>query len=136
MTLEGSCHCGAIMLTFATELAPSALRVRVCGCSFCVRHRPRYTSDPNGHVTIRARRDATSLYRFGLRLADFVICTTCGVFVAAHDGERGVINSAVLVRAAELTAEPVQFTSYDSEDAASRIERRAHNWTPATVLME
>jgi hypothetical protein len=48
--LDGSCHCGALTLRFATDRAPTDLPVRTCGCSFCLRHRPRYTSDPSGHV--------------------------------------------------------------------------------------
>jgi hypothetical protein len=86
--------------------------VRVCGCTFCLEHRPRYTSDPTGHVTIRLGDPANvSRYCFGLRLADFLICRTCGVFVAAYepgDPGRAVINLDVLAR-------------------------RAKNWTPATL---
>jgi len=135
--LEGSCHCGALTLELATAHAPSELPVRICGCSFCAKHRPRYTSDPAGHVTIRIADPASvSRYRFGLRLADFLICKTCGVFVAAvepGDPGRAVINLDVLARASEFTAGPTQFTAYDNEDAATRTARRARNWTPATL---
>jgi hypothetical protein len=131
---EGSCHCGAISFELATNLAPSALPVRICGCTFCLKHRPRYTSDPAGHVEIRiAGENAVSRYRFGLKLADFLICRTCGVFVAAHEPDRAVVNIETLARAAELTAEPIRLTIYDTEDAAARLARRAKNWTPAIV---
>src|ERR1041384_5307597 len=83
---DGSCHCGALTIRLATASEPRQLPVRMCGCTFCLRHQPRYTSDPAGHVTIRlATADAASRYRFGLRLADFLVCRTCGVFVAAHE---------------------------------------------------
>ncbi len=138
--LEGSCHCGALTIRLATERSSSELPVRVCGCTFCTKHRPRYTSDPTGYATIRiANAAAVSRYRFGLRLADFLVCSTCGVFVAAFEpgepGERGraVINLDALARAAEFIASPVQFTAYDSEDAAARSARRAKSWTPATL---
>ncbi len=134
--LDGSCHCGAITIQLATERAPADLPVRTCGCGFCARHRPRYTSDPTGHVTIRASDAVLTRYRFGLRLADFLICRTCGVFVAAFepgDPGRAVINLEVLGRAGDFTGAPVQFTAYDTEDAASRSARRAKNWTPATL---
>lgn len=130
--LEGSCHCGAITFQLATALAPTALPVRICGCTFCLKHRPRYTSDPAGHVEIRIGAEV-SRYRFGLRLADFLICKTCGVFVAAHEPDRAVINIETLARASELTAEPIHLTIYDTEDAAARLARRAKNWTPATL---
>ena len=137
MLLEGSCHCGAVSLRLETLREPADLPVRVCGCSFCLKHRPRYTSDPQGHVTIHAASEASvSRYRFGLRLADFLVCRTCGVFVGAYEpGEAGraVINLEVLTRAADFTAAPTSFTAYDSEDVATRTARRARNWTPATL---
>jgi hypothetical protein len=135
--LAGSCHCGAITLAFETAQPPGALPVRVCGCTFCLRHRPIYTTDPAGHVAIRAPEGVVR-YRFGLGLADFLICGTCGVFVAAYEPGtpgRAVINSAVLDRAAELTGAPTRFTAYDSEDAAARTARRAKGWTPATLVV-
>jgi hypothetical protein len=138
--LEGSCHCGALTLRFSTTRPIAELPVRACGCTFCLRHRPRYTSDPGGHVTIHAAApDAASPYRFGLRLADFLVCRTCGAFVAAHEPAtptgpgRAVININALSSAAEFTTAPTLFTAYDTEDAAARTARRARNWTPATL---
>ncbi|MGE0869758.1 MAG: aldehyde-activating protein [Kofleriaceae bacterium] len=135
--LVGSCHCGAVVVELDTQLAPGELPVRLCGCTFCLEHDPRYTSDPQGHVTIRlASAHAARRHRFGLGLADFLICASCGVFVAAYEpGEpgRAVINARVLAAAGELVATPTRFTAYDSEDAATRTARRAKNWTPATL---
>jgi hypothetical protein len=135
--LEGTCHCGALSLRFETARAPSELPVRECGCSFCARHRPRYTSDPGGHVTLRlAEEAAVGRYRFGLRLADFLICRTCGAFVASYEpGAPGcaVININMLANAADFTMPATQFTAYDSEDVATRSARRAKSWTPATL---
>jgi hypothetical protein len=134
--LDGACHCGALTIRFETAREPSELPVRTCGCTFCAQHRGLYTSDPAGHVTIEIASEASvSRYRFGLRLADFLICRTCGVFVAAYEpGEpgRAVINLVVLARAAELVSAPTQ-SAYDAEDAAARTARRAKNWTPATL---
>ena len=136
---EGRCHCGALTIELVTTSAPGELPVRICGCSFCALHRPRYTSAPAGHVTIHAADAAHLLrYRFGLRLADFLICGTCGVFVAAYvpgDPARAVLNLCVLARAAELVAEPTHFTAYDAEDAVTRTARRARAWTPASLVV-
>lgn len=130
MHLDGSCHCGALTVRLETAKAPHELPVRQCGCTFCLKHRPRYTSDPAGHVTITG--DAIP-YRFGLMLADFLICKICGVFVAAYeDAGRAVVNLNTLARASEFTAPPLLLTIYDTEDVAARTERRAKNWTPAT----
>lgn len=136
--LRGSCHCGALSLELVTMREPSQLPVRLCGCTFCLKHRPRYTSDPDGLVVVRFADESKVIrYRFGLRLADFLICASCGVFVAAVEPDsssaRGVINLDVLERAAEFTSEPTRFTAYDSEDAAARKARRAKNWTPARI---
>lgn len=137
-TITGGCHCGALALELATERPPAELPVRLCGCTFCAKHRPRYTSDPTGSVSITAREAASLVrYRFGLALADFLICGRCGVFVAAFEpGEpgRAVINSAVLA-GVELTAPPTTFDAYDTEDAATRSARRARAWTPATLVL-
>jgi hypothetical protein len=137
--LDGSCHCGALSLRLDTARPPAELPVRVCGCSFCARHRPRYTTDPAGHVTIRAASEPVlGRYRFGLRLADFLLCRTCGVFVAAFEPGppgRAVVNLAVLDRAGELVGDATSFTAYDSEDVATRQARRARSWTPATLVI-
>jgi hypothetical protein len=136
--LDGSCHCGAITVHLATALEPSALPVRLCGCTFCLKHRPRYTSDPSGSLTIRAASEAAlTRYRFGLQLADFLLCRTCGVFVAAFEPTPGlaVLNLDTLARSADFTADPTRFTAYDTEDAAARTARRARGWTPATLVL-
>lgn len=135
MELTGSCRCGLLTVRFETARAPGELPVRTCGCSFCTERRPRYTSDPQGHVTIRIADEASvTRYRFGLRLAEFLICKRCDQFVAAVDSGRAVINLDTLARAAELTAAPApQFTAYDTEDVEARSARRARNWMPATI---
>ena len=134
--LDGRCHCGAITLGFTSARSPAELPVRICGCTFCARHRPRYTADPDGEVTIAFAEAAISRYRFGLGLADFLICRTCGVFVAAYDPSlaRAVVNLDVLADPAAFVGEPVRFTAYDSEDAAARTARRARGWTPARLI--
>ncbi|MFT3712228.1 MAG: hypothetical protein QM817_31675 [Archangium sp.] len=135
--LRGSCHCGALTVELATMREPHQLPVRLCGCTFCKKHRPRYTSDPEGLVVVRFADESKVIrYRFGLRLADFLICSACGVFVAAVEtgsAARAVINLDVLERAEGFTADPTQFTAYDSEDAEARRARRAKNWTPARI---
>ncbi|MBX3156321.1 MAG: hypothetical protein KF773_10010 [Deltaproteobacteria bacterium] len=75
-----------------------------------------------------------SRYRFGLRLADFLVCRTCGVFVAAYEPEgRAVVNIEALARRADFTAPVTQLHVHDTEDVAARTARRAKAWMPATV---
>ena len=111
----------------------------MCGCTFCVARTPHYTSDPAGHVTITIDEAKVERHRFGLRLADFLICRACDQFVAAYDDStattRAVINLDTLARAAEFTAEPLRLTIYDTEDVTARTARRSANWTPATLVV-
>ena len=74
-------------------------------------------------------------YRFGLGITDFLICPTCGSYVAAAMGEGGECRSTLNLNCfddphAELRAEPMV---YDSEGAADRLERRRQRWTPTRI---
>ena len=41
-------------------------------------------TDPGGHLAIRAgHENHLGRYAFGLRTAEYLICKTCGVYVAA-----------------------------------------------------
>jgi hypothetical protein len=134
MILEGSCHCGDLALRFETERKPTELPVTICGCTFCLKHRPRFTNDPTGSLEITYKDEAClNRYRFALRLADFLICRTCGVFVCTYLDRRASINVETLKRSAELTATPNRFTLYNSETVESRRERWMKAWTPATL---
>lgn len=134
MHLDGSCHCGALTVRFDTEKPPSELPVRICSCSFCVKHRPRYTSDPAGQVRFRVKqRDDVSLYRFALRLADFLVCRHCGVFIGAFGEGRAVVNLDTLIASTGFTLTPTLFTAYNAENVETRRARREKNWTPATL---
>jgi hypothetical protein len=139
MTLRGSCHCGNLSLALETRRPPEELPVRACQCSFCRRHAGLSTSDPDGEARIAAREPGeTSLYRFGMKSADFVICRRCGVYVAAvmREGDRtwAVLNLNALDDRARFTAAP-QPMDYEGEDLAGRMARRKARWTPATFTM-
>jgi hypothetical protein len=138
-TFEGQCHCGALAFRFRTALPHERWQVRACQCSFCRRHAALSTSDPGGRLEFLIKEaDALQRYRFGLRTADFLICTRCGVYIGAQidsgHGSFGIINARALpALAAALPAEsPV---SYQAEDAASRLARRAERWTPLAAMV-
>jgi len=139
-THKGSCHCGAVAATLAASKPAAELRVRSCQCSFCRRHGTRTLSDPQGHALITtATPEALVRYRFGLQTADYLVCRTCGTYVAAvqDDGGRqiAVINAAGLdIEAFRGRAgEPV---SYDGEAAADRRARRRTYWMPIQVRID
>ena len=129
----GACHCGNITVAFASDRTPGELGLRTDTCSFCAKHHSMYTSDPAGEVTFRFR-DAAAVerYRFGTRTADFLVCRTCGVFVAACMTEPpiAVINVHVLEARAAFLALPLQVADLDGETLDQRLARRRARWTP------
>jgi hypothetical protein len=138
MRLAGACHCGNLELTFETGRPPGELTVRACGCSFCRRHGVRTVSDPRGRIEFVVYDPSQlSRYRFGLGIAEFLVCRTCGVYVGALMAEAGSAYATANVNTLETpevfgtVAVPV---SYDRESAAGRQARRRARWTPAIVV--
>jgi hypothetical protein len=135
--LSGHCHCNQITLEFATATPPEELRLRACQCSFCLRHGGRTASDPAGALRVVLKNcEAVSYYQFGPQTAEFLVCSRCGVYVAAvlREGDHiyGVVNVNTFDTPLRQAAEPVD---YESETKEQRIERRGTKWTP-TFLVE
>lgn len=135
---SGGCHCGNLRYTLETRLALEALPLRACQCAFCRLHGARSTSDPAGRVVFELQDPALlTRYRFGLRLADFLICAKCGVYVGALMREGGapfaIVNANTLDDAARLT-QPAQPMDYGAENEAQRVARRTRRWSPAAGL--
>jgi hypothetical protein len=134
-TLDGHCHCGNVRYCLQTQQRLEDVIVRICGCAFCLRHRPRHWSDPHGSLAIEVAEPAEIiLYRFGHGTADFVLCRRCGVYcfaIAEMDGcYRAVTN---LNLALEGDARPRESALEAlAEDPEARVRRRSANWTPVT----
>jgi len=129
----GGCHCGRLSARFETALDPETIEVRADQCGFCRRHGAKTVSDPRGRLTLAFREADVRRHRFGARTADFLICRTCGHYVAAViDDGFGVLNvvGADIQPFAARRAVPVD---YDDETPASRLERRRARWTPVTL---
>lgn len=97
MIYTGQCHCGKVKAVFETQKTPQELGVRTCQCVFCRRHGAVNISDPEGQITIGAAPVDLTRYRFALRTADFLICSHCGVYVAAVIGEGDKIYATINV---------------------------------------
>jgi hypothetical protein len=126
---HGACHCGAVRAVYETE-AP--VRLRHDGCSFCASRGVKSASDPDGKLALTSDAKLTR-YRFGQKSADFLICPTCGAYVATYmEGPRGPVGVINVVGLAipELKDEPVTTASLDGESEADRIARRLSRWTP------
>lgn len=135
--LRGGCHCGALEVEFQTDLATGDIGVRACQCSFCRMHGALSISDPKGAVTFRAREsEALVRYRFGLKLADFLLCRRCGGYVGAfmsEDGERGLAVVNINAFAERDRFRAPQAMTYDAESVEQRLARRNERWMPARV---
>ncbi len=138
MKITGGCHCGNLKIELETALEPRTLPLRACQCTFCRAHGSLSTSDPQGHITIQVA-DGQELmrYRFGLRIADFLICRRCGVYVAAltelDDGQYAVLNANALECRGQMDS-PVQPMDYDGETIETRHARRKGRWTPVSAF--
>ncbi len=132
MIYHGACHCGAVSATYETD-AP--VRLRHDGCSFCASRGVKSASDPEGKVTLTSAKRLTR-YRFGQKSADFLICPSCGTYVATHmDGPRGAVGviNVVGLQIPELRDEPAPTVSLDGETQDERMARRLSRWTPMTL---
>jgi hypothetical protein len=92
-------------------------------------------SDPSGSLEFTANSpDLLNRYRFGLKTADFLLCSKCGVYIGAliktEQGRFGIINTHALLEVPTQFA-PTEPMSYDAEDVAGRVSRRELRWTPA-----
>jgi len=135
--LRGGCHCGAIEVVYETARAPADFDVRACQCDFCRKQGARNISGTDDHLTLNiAGNDAVSQYRFGTRTADFLICRTCGTYVAATCTIDGSLYGTVNINTLEArsafpdASAPV---SFDGESKTDRLARRKARWTPASL---
>lgn len=137
MIHDGNCHCGNVRYALRTATPLQDVTLRVCQCEFCLRHRPRYWSDPAGELVISIK-DASTIkrYRFGHGTADFVICTGCGVFcfaIAGNDnddvGDYCAVTNLNLALDKDVRPKEVFLEALD-ENEDERKARRSRNWTP------
>jgi hypothetical protein len=132
-SLTGSCHCGAIRISFETG---KPLEPRACQCGFCRRHGARSVSDPNGAATVVTPASEPIRYRFGAHTADYLICARCGVYIGAMAELEGGLFVTLNLNAfhdprLDLEAEPV---SYEGESVETKGARRRARWTPLTIV--
>ena len=132
MIYRGACHCGAVSAEYETD---AAVVLRQDGCGFCSSRGVKSASDPQGRLAISSRLRLVR-YRFGHKTADFLICPTCGTYIAARMagplGPVGVLN-VVGLSISELKDEPATFASLEGETVDARTQRRLSRWTPMTL---
>ena len=139
-THEGSCHCGNLRWRFETALTLGEIAPRACDCDFCSRHRAAWVSDSQGMLRVEVHHAAgLQRYRQGSQQAEFLMCGTCGVLVAAiacsEDGRLlGAVNRNAFDQrdgCAEATVVSPRLLPADA-----KLDRWTHLWTPAELTPE
>jgi hypothetical protein len=135
MLISGSCHCGNISFRLDWQPEPTEIPARACSCSFCVKHGGVWTACPTGALVVEIKDESrVSKYCFGTKTANFHVCAVCGAVPVVTSVIDGRTYAAVNVNAMEavdpmlLKRAPVTF---DGEDEASRLRRRAKGWIPS-----
>jgi hypothetical protein len=78
VTLNGSCHCGAVK--FTTTLTQGFASARRCTCSICrMRGAVAVTSTP-ADFRITEGEDKLVTYRFNTMSAEHHFCSACGIY--------------------------------------------------------
>lgn len=135
--IDGSCHCGNIRFAFHRPHGDGTIPVRLCGCTFCVKHGGRWTSHPNGSFTLLiSDRSRATVYQFGTRSADFHVCSTCGVapiVTCLIDGRRYAVVNANAFEGIDRSALIEARADFEGELLDVRMARRLRNWTPERV---
>ncbi len=134
---KGGCHCDSIQIEYISSIAPSVTEIRECQCSFCRKHGTKAIADPTGLLVIRiVEAKSVSGYSFGLQTAQYLVCSKCGVYVAAitndKDEPRGIAILNSLNESALFTS-PAVPADYSAENRFYRQALRRQNWTPVRV---
>lgn len=78
VTLQGSCHCGAVQ--FKVTLTEGFASARRCTCSLCrMRGAVALTSTPTAFQLTKGL-DQLATYRFNTGSAEHHFCSTCGIY--------------------------------------------------------
>jgi hypothetical protein len=94
--LTGGCHCGNIHVDMDLTHEPGTYNPRACDCDYCRKHGASYVSDANGSLAIRiADHTNVGKYRQGDRLAEFLLCGSCGVLVCVLYSRDGRLYAAM-----------------------------------------
>ena len=132
MLIHGTCHCGNISFSLRWEPDPAEIPVRICTCSFCIKHAGAWTSNPNAALEVLVKDPSrVSQYAFGTRTAEFHTCTRCGVVPVVtsrvDDHLYAVVNVNTFddVDQSLLRRAPA---SFEGEGKESRMSRRKRNW--------
>src|SRR5215467_13485038 len=138
MRIEGNCHCGNIRYALDWPGDGTDIKIRACGCSFCIKHGGSWTSHRDSELVAEIRDAAlVSKYRFGTQTADFYVCARCGAVPFVTSAIESRLYAVVNVNTFEgINPSSLMRTStnFHGEGSGERLERRKRNWIPAVRI--
>ena len=126
VTLNGSCHCGAVR--FTATLTEGFASARRCTCSLCrMRGAVAVTSTP-ADFTLTQGEDKLATYRFNTGTAEHHFCSICGIYT--HHKRRSNPNQLGVNVACLEGVSPFDFREVKVRDghrhAADNAEHRTY----------
>ena len=85
ITLEGSCHCGAVKFTASS---PGFASARRCTCSICRMRGAVAVTGSIDRFRITEGADKVATYRFNTEVAEHHFCIQCGIYT--HHKRRSI----------------------------------------------
>lgn len=112
MSLEGSCHCGAV--SFSVDMPPPK-QVISCNCSICRRNGFLFSFAPVDAFELKTGEDNLRSYAFNTHRIVHKFCATCGTEAFAYGAMRdGVEMRAINVRCIpSVDLEALEIQPYD-----------------------
>ena len=138
MRIEGKCHCGNISFALRWPGDGVEIPVRVCGCTFCIKHGGAWTSHRDAELMAEIRDDTlVSKYRFGTSTADFYVCDRCGALpfvISAIDARLYAVVNVNTFEGVNRSSLVQTTANFDGEGTGDRLERRKQNWIRAVHI--
>lgn len=131
VTLDGSCHCGAVK--FTATLPEGFASARRCSCSICrMRGAVAVTSTP-AEFRITQGEDKLATYRFNTGVAEHHFCSVCGIYT--HHKRRSNPNQLGVNAACLEGVSPFDFREVKVNDGQRHPgDNPEHKTYPAGVL--
>jgi len=138
MRIEGKCHCGNISFALRWPGDGVEIPIRVCGCTFCIKHGGAWTSHRDAELMAEIRDDTlVSKYRFGTSTADFYVCARCGAVpfvISAIDARLYAVVNVNTFEGINRSSLVQTTANFDGEGTGDRLERRKQNWIRAVHI--
>jgi hypothetical protein len=136
-TLNGSCHCGNIKLTFTTPNLPKTLWLRKCPCSFCHKQGNINVADPEGFLTIKIEnKENIFFYQMGHKTSDRLFCNNCGVYIGGlmtHEGKPVCVINANTLDTDDNLGVPTEI-NVSTQTPEERVLGRLSRWMPFEIV--